>query len=66
MGTLGNGDNLDILPRYLKDASVDLAYLVPSFNSAQNCIAFFQKRHGSAMVASASIPRSDTHSNHTP
>jgi len=27
------GDNLDILRRYLPDASVDLIYLAPPFNS---------------------------------
>ena len=36
MGTLYYGDNLDILRRYLKDESVDLVYLDPPFNSAQN------------------------------
>ena len=36
MGTLYYGDNLDILKRYIKDESVDLVYLAPPFNSAQN------------------------------
>jgi hypothetical protein len=36
MGTLYYGDNLDILQRYLKDETVDLVYLDPPFNSAQN------------------------------
>jgi 16S rRNA G966 N2-methylase RsmD len=30
------GDNLEILRRYVKDESVDLVYLDPPFNSAQN------------------------------
>jgi hypothetical protein len=30
---LYNGDNLDILCRYLPDAAVDLAYLGPAVNS---------------------------------
>jgi hypothetical protein len=36
MGALYYGDNLDILPRYLKDESVDLIDLAPPFNSTQN------------------------------
>jgi len=32
---LYDGDNLDILRRYLPDASVDLVYLDPPFNSAR-------------------------------
>jgi len=51
MGTLYYGDNLDILRRYVKDASVDLVYLDPPFNSAQNYNAFFQEQDG---VAAAS------------
>jgi site-specific DNA-methyltransferase (adenine-specific) len=47
MGTLYYGDNLDILRRYLKDESVDLVYLDPPFNSAQNYNAFFQEKDGS-------------------
>ncbi len=47
MGTLYYGDNLDIMRRYLKDETVDLVYLDPPFNSAQNYNAFFQKKDGS-------------------
>ena len=47
MGTLYYGDNLDILKRYIKDESVDLVYLDPPFNSAQNYNAFFQEKDGS-------------------
>ncbi len=46
MGTLYYGDNLDILQRYLKDESVDLVYLDPPFNSAQNYNAFFHEKDG--------------------
>jgi 16S rRNA G966 N2-methylase RsmD len=48
MGTLYYGDNLDILRRYLKDETVDLVYLDPPFNSAQNYNAFFSEKDGSA------------------
>ncbi len=51
MGTLYYGDNLDILRRYLKDESVDLVYLDPPFNSAQNYNAFFQEKDGTAAAA---------------
>jgi DNA modification methylase len=44
MGTLG--DNLDILRRYIKDETVDLSYLDPPFNSAQNYNAFFHEKDG--------------------
>jgi DNA modification methylase len=47
MGTLYYGDNIDILKRYIKDESVDLVYLDPPFNSAQNYNAFFQEKDGS-------------------
>jgi len=30
------GDNLDVLRHYIKDASVDLIYLDPPFNSRQD------------------------------
>jgi site-specific DNA-methyltransferase (adenine-specific) len=46
MGTLYYGDNLDILRRYLKDECVDLVYLDPPFNSAQNYNAFFHEKDG--------------------
>ena len=51
MGTLYYGDNLEILRRYLKDESVDLVYLDPPFNSAQNYNAFFQEKDGSAAAS---------------
>jgi DNA modification methylase len=46
MGTLYYGDNLGILRRYLKDETVDLVYLDPPFNSAQNYNAFFHEKDG--------------------
>ena len=51
MGTLYYGDNLDILRRYLKDETVDLVYLDPPFNSAQNYNAFFSEKDGSAAAS---------------
>jgi site-specific DNA-methyltransferase (adenine-specific) len=51
MGTLYYGDNLDILTRYIAEASVDLVYLDPPFNSAQNYNAFFQEKDGTAAAA---------------
>ena len=51
MGTLYYGDNLDILTRYIADASVDLVYLDPPFNSAQNYNAFFEEKDGTTAAA---------------
>ena len=51
MGTLYYGDNLDILSRYLAEESVDLVYLDPPFNSAQNYNAFFEEKDGTAAAA---------------
>ena len=51
MGTLYYGDNLEILRRYLNDESVDLVYLDPPFNSAQNYNAFFQEKDGTAAAS---------------
>jgi adenine specific DNA methylase Mod len=48
MGMLYYGDNLDILRRYLKEETVDLVYLDPPFNSAQNYNAFLQEKDGTA------------------
>ena len=38
------GDNLDILRRYLPDASVDLVYLDPPFNSNRDYNVIFRER----------------------
>ena len=51
MGTLYYGDNLDILTRYIADASVDLVYLDPPFNSAQDYNAFFEEKDGTTAAA---------------
>ena len=56
MGTLYYGDNLDILTRYIADESVDLVYLDPPFNSAQNYNAFFQEKDGTAAAAQIAPP----------
>jgi len=45
--TLYYGDNLDILPRYIKDESVDLIYLDPPFKSDQNYNILFAEQNSS-------------------
>lgn len=49
--TLYYGDNLDILPRYIKDESVDLIYLDPPFKSEQNYNILFVEQNGSRSKA---------------
>jgi len=44
--TLYYGDNLDILRRYVPDESVDLIYLDPPFNSAQDYNVLFREQDG--------------------
>ncbi len=44
--TLFYGDNLDILRQYIPDASVDLIYLDPPFNSARNFNVLFRDERG--------------------
>jgi hypothetical protein len=56
MGTLYYGDNLDILRRYLKDETVDLVYLDPPFNSAQNYNAFFHVKGSKRMSCVCRTP----------
>src|SRR5712691_4759951 len=51
MGALYYGDNLDILPRYIKDESVDLVYLDPPFNSNQEYNVLSGAKDGSAAPA---------------
>jgi len=43
---LSYGDNLDILRRYLPDASVDLIYLDPPFNSNRESNVIFKDEPG--------------------
>ena len=40
------GDNLDILRNHVADASVDLIYLDPPFNSNANYNVLFQEKSG--------------------
>jgi adenine specific DNA methylase Mod len=41
------GDNYDVLPRYVRDESVDLIYLDPPFNSRQDYNVLFAEKDGS-------------------
>ena len=50
-GTLYYGHTLDILTLTIADESVNLVYLAPPFNSAQNDNAFFQEKDGAAAAA---------------
>ena len=45
------GDNLDILRRYVTDASVDLIYLDPPFNSNATYNVLFRERSGEESAA---------------
>jgi adenine specific DNA methylase Mod len=45
------GDNLDILRRYIDDESIDLVYLAPPFNSAQNYNVLFASQDGNRSAA---------------
>ncbi|MDQ3557561.1 MAG: restriction endonuclease [Gemmatimonadota bacterium] len=45
-GTLFYGDNLDVLRGHIADASVDLVYLDPPFNSNQNYNVLFAEQDG--------------------
>ena len=40
------GDNLDILRRYVQDATVDLVYLDPPFNSNRDYNVIFKDESG--------------------
>ena len=51
MNTLYYGDNLDILRQYIKDESVDLAYLDPPFNSNATYNVLFSDRGGGQTAA---------------
>ena len=41
------GDNLEVLRRHISDASVDLTYLDPPFNSHQDYNVLFAEKDGS-------------------
>ncbi len=45
------GDNLEVLKRYIKDATVDLIYLDPPFNSNQDYNVLFAEQDGSRSAA---------------
>jgi DNA modification methylase len=45
------GDNLDVLRRHVADGSVDLVYLDPPFNSAQDYNVLFKERNGTESAA---------------
>jgi site-specific DNA-methyltransferase (adenine-specific) len=45
------GDNLDILPRYIPEESVDLVYLDPPFNSERNYNVIFKNEAGNSTDA---------------
>ncbi|WP_395095140.1 DNA methyltransferase [Armatimonas sp.] len=51
MNTLFYGDNLDILQKHIADASVDLIYLDPPFNSNRNYNALFKEQSGNESPA---------------
>ena len=51
MNTLYYGDNLDVLRRYVADASVDLIYLDPPFKSDQSYNVLFEEQDGSRSAA---------------
>jgi site-specific DNA-methyltransferase (adenine-specific) len=53
--TLYYGDNLDILRRYIKNDSVDLIYLDPPFNSAQDYNVLFTEQDGTRSKAQISV-----------
>jgi DNA modification methylase len=46
MGTLFCGDNLEVLRRHVADASVDLVYLDPPFQSGKDYSVVFESRTG--------------------
>ncbi len=46
MNRLYYGDNLDVLRRHVEDASVDLVYLDPPFNSNANYNVLFAEKDG--------------------
>ncbi len=51
MNRLYYGDNLDVLRRYVEDASVDLVYLDPPFNSNASYNVLFAEKDGTRAAA---------------
>ena len=49
--TLYDGNNLDILRRYVKDETVDLVYLFPPFNSEATYNVLFAEKDGTQSAA---------------
>ena len=49
--TLFYGDNLDVLRQHVQDESVDLVYLDPPFNSAQDYNVLFAEQDGTRSSA---------------
>ena len=49
------GDNLDILRRYVPDASVDLIYLDPPFNSNRDYNVIFRDESGNRSIESSHL-----------
>ena len=50
-GVLYYGDNLDVLRKYIPDASVDLVYLDPPFNSSRSYNVLFRESGGASSEA---------------
>jgi len=48
MNHLYYGDNLDVLSQYIPDATVDLIYLDPPFNSNRSYNVLFREANGTA------------------
>ena len=58
--TLFYGDNLSILQQHVLDASVDLVYLDPPFNSNRDYNVLFREQSGRespAQIKASAIPR---------
>jgi hypothetical protein len=60
------GDNLDILRRYLPDASVDLVYLDPPFNSNRDYNVIFRESPATPPMPSCSPSRTPGTGVHRP
>src|SRR5438477_11275391 len=63
--TLFYSDNLDILHEYVPDASVDLVYLDPPFNSSRNYNVLFKDESGQESEAQITAFEDTWHWNET-